>query len=97
MDLTIGSIVGKIAEGLPVAVGLILIIMAGSKGLWRWSREVEDLNASWQRRYDDSAASALLRLTDVQASCKEWKEIANRTIGAAEKIVPAMANKSDSK
>jgi hypothetical protein len=93
MDLTLGSIVGKIAEGLPIAVGLFLLLLAGSRAIWRWDRELTALDQTWQKRYDDINAAWLARFTDSQQSCDEWRDIAKRLMAATEKIVPAVANK----
>lgn len=97
MDLTLGAIVGKIAEGLPVAVGLFLLLIAGQKGMWLWKRENDALNAMWQSRFEEAERSWEARFDDMKSSCNEWKDVAMRTIGAAEKIVPAVTKSTESK
>jgi hypothetical protein len=90
--MTLELLISQIAKGLPVAVGMFLLLLAGQKRMWVWSRELDAANAYWQQRYDESQKSWAARLQDSHDTCTEWKNVAKRVLDATEKIAPVVVS-----
>lgn len=92
-DLTIGALATEFAKGMPVALGMFLLFVIGSRGVWLWKRELVASDTMWaarcaelEKRLEDSQEAAAARLKDAQDVSEKWRAIAMDGINVARKL-----------